>query len=78
MELGWKVILPIALGYAMVVAATILALSEAGIRYGFLFGLVLTAVSALCTLGFVFLLDKGGTIGGAASGKKVILGEDPS
>ena len=76
MELGWKVILPMALGYAMVVAATMLALYEAGVEYGFTFGLVLTVVSGLCTLGFVFLLDKGGTIGGAASGKKVIFEQE--
>jgi NADH-quinone oxidoreductase subunit H len=76
MELGWKVILPIALGYTMVLAATMLALYEAGVEYGFTFGLVLTVVSGLCTLGFVFLLDKGGTIGGAASGKKVTFEQE--
>ena len=76
MELGWKVILPMALAYAMVVAATMLALYEAGVEYGFTFGLVLTVVSGLCTLGFVFLLDKGGTIGGAASGKKAIFEQE--
>ena len=76
MELGWKVIIPIALGYTMVLAATMLTLYEAGVEYGFTFGLVLTVVSGLCTLGFVFLLDKGGTIGGAASGKKVTFEQE--
>lgn len=70
MELGWKIILPIALGYAMIVAGTMLTLYQIGIDYGFVFGLVLTLVSGLCTLGFVFLVDRGGTIGGAASGRK--------
>ena len=71
MELGWKIILPIALGYAMIVAATILSLSQLGIEYGFVFGLVLTVVSGICTLAFVFLVDRGGTINGAASGKRI-------
>ena len=76
MELGWKIILPISLAYAMVLAAAMLGLFELGMDYGFTFGLALTVVSGLCTLAFVFLLDRGGTIGGAASGKKMTSIED--
>ncbi|HKI80423.1 MAG TPA: NADH-quinone oxidoreductase subunit NuoH, partial [Pseudodesulfovibrio sp.] len=49
MALGWKVLLPSALAYVMVVAGTILVLDELGVQYGLLYGLVLTAVSLFCT-----------------------------
>ena len=68
MSLGWKVMLPVALAYVVLVAMTILVLDELGIPYGFRFGLVLTAVSALATGAFVFFLDRGRTIQGAAAG----------
>ncbi len=67
MQLGWKVMLPVALAYVMVVAATILALDSLGVTYGFTFGLVLTVVSAICTGIFLLVLDRGRTISGAAS-----------
>jgi NADH-quinone oxidoreductase subunit H len=67
MSLGWKVMLPTALAYVLVVAGTILVLDQVGVPYGFTFGLVLTAVSGLCTLGFIFLLDRDRIISGASS-----------
>jgi len=67
MQLGWKVMLPVALAYVMVVAATILALDQLEVSYGFWFGLVLTAVSGICTVLFLWVLDRGRTISGAAS-----------
>jgi NADH-quinone oxidoreductase subunit H len=66
MHLGWKVMLPVALGYVMALAATILVLDQMGVE-GFLFGAVLTAVSGLATLLFVFVLDRGRIMGGAAA-----------
>jgi NADH-quinone oxidoreductase subunit H len=66
MSLGWKVMLPVALAYIMVVAGTILVLDQVGVIYGFTFGLVLTAVSALCTVGFLFVLDRDRIIAGAS------------
>lgn len=66
MQLGWKILLPTALAYVMVVAATILVLDQLGVAYGFTFGLVLTVVSALCTGVFLFALDRGRTLSGAA------------
>ena len=68
MQLGWKVMLPVALAYVMVVAATILALDQLDVAYGFTFGLVMTVVSALCTGLFLLVLDRGRMISGAASG----------
>ncbi|MDG2281903.1 MAG: NADH-quinone oxidoreductase subunit NuoH [Longimicrobiales bacterium] len=67
MALGWKVMLPTSLGYVMLVAMTILVLDELGVQYGFLFGLVLTAVSGAATLSFMFFLDRGRTIAGAGA-----------
>ena len=66
MQLGWKVMLPTALAYVMVVAATILSLDQLEVAYGFTFGLVLTVVSAICTGIFLFVLDRGRILGGAA------------
>ena len=71
MQLGWKVMLPTALAYVMVVAATILILDQLGVPYGFTFGLILTGVSAVCTGIFLLVLDRGRTLGGAASGARL-------
>jgi NADH-quinone oxidoreductase subunit H len=65
MHLGWKVMLPTALIYVMVVAATILVLDQIGVE-GFLFGAVLTAVSGLATVIFVFFVDSDRLISGSA------------
>jgi len=67
MSLGWKVMLPTALAYVMVIAGTILTLDEIGMPWGFGYGLALTAVSGLATFGFIFMLDRGRTITGAAA-----------
>ena len=58
--------LPTALAYIMVVATTILVLDELGVS-GLAHGLALTAVSAICTVAFVFFLDRGRIIKGAAA-----------
>jgi len=68
MQLGWKVMLPVALAYVMVVAATILTLDSLEVAYGFTFGLVLTVVSAICTGLFLFVLDRGRTLDGSSAG----------
>jgi NADH-quinone oxidoreductase subunit H len=67
MALGWKVLLPTALAYVMLVAGTTLVLDELGVRWGFTYGLILTAVSGLATAGFLFFMDRGHTILGAAA-----------
>jgi len=67
MQLGWKVMLPTALAYVMVVAATILTLDQLGVAYGFTFGLALTVVSAICTGIFLFVLDRGRTLTGSST-----------
>jgi NADH-quinone oxidoreductase subunit H len=67
MALGWKVLLPTSLAYVMLVGGTILVLDEVGVQWGFSYGLVLTAVSGFATFAFMFFLDRGRTITGAAA-----------
>lgn len=67
MHLGWKVMLPVALAYVMLMAVAILTLDTLGIEYGFVYGLILTGVSLLATGLFVFVLDRDRIISGAAT-----------
>lgn len=67
MALGWKVLLPFALGYVMVISGSILVLDELGVHYGLMYGLALTAVSLFCTVAFVFFIDRGRTVTGAGA-----------
>lgn len=67
MSLGWKVMLPTALAYVVLVGGTILVLDEIGMTWGFGYGLALTAVSGVATIAFLFFLDRGRTITGAAA-----------
>jgi NADH-quinone oxidoreductase subunit H len=66
MALGWKVMLPTGLAYVMLMGATILTLDTVGVPWGFGYGLALTAVSGVATFGFLFFIDRGRTITGAA------------
>ena len=64
MDLGWKFLLPASLVVVLVTSGTILALDSAGVQYGLVYGLVLSAVN-LVMLGIVlWILDRGNTIGG--------------
>lgn len=67
MDLGWKVLLPVALGYVMVIAVAVWALEAAGMRFGIPYTLVLTALSL--ALGGLLLwgLDRNRVIGGSAT-----------
>ena len=67
MALGWKVMLPTGLAYVMLIGGTILVLDEIGMTWGTGYGLALTAVSGVATFGFVFFVDRGRTITGAAA-----------
>jgi len=67
MALGWKVMLPTALAYVMLMGATILVLDELGMTWGTAYGLALTAVSGVATFAFLFFIDRGRTITGAAA-----------
>jgi NADH-quinone oxidoreductase subunit H len=77
MQLGWKVMLPTALAYLMVVSGTILVLDQVEVT-GFYFGLALTGVSAVCTVAFVFFLDRGRIMAGAASTNRAPVAPVPA
>ncbi len=67
MDLGWKLMLPSALVVVTVTAATILALDNAGVEYGLVYGLVLTAVNGVMLAIFLFVLDRGRVLSGGAA-----------
>lgn len=67
MALGWKVLLPTGLAYAMLLALSILVLDELGMAWGFTYGLALTVITGLATGAFFYFIDRGRTISGAAA-----------
>jgi NADH-quinone oxidoreductase subunit H len=74
MDLGWKIMLPAALGAVVVTAATVLALDSAGIPmerlyWGFVpvYGLVLAAVNAAMLAVVLWVMDRGHTLEGTGS-----------
>ncbi|HEX9887744.1 MAG TPA: NADH-quinone oxidoreductase subunit NuoH [Longimicrobiales bacterium] len=71
MQLGWKVMLPTALCYMMIVAASVLTLNQVGLSWGLAYGLALTAVSAVCAAIFIFALDRGRIMSGAGAKRRV-------
>jgi NADH-quinone oxidoreductase subunit H len=70
MQLGWKVMLPTALAYIMLVAGAILVLDQMEVPYGFVFGLILTVVSAVATGIFLLVVDRGRVLTGASLGSR--------
>ena len=59
MSLGWKVFLPVALAYIVIIAGLVLVLDVAGIERGLVYGLILFAVNAVMLLAVFLLLDRG-------------------
>ena len=66
MHLGWKVLLPGALAYVTLMAASILTLDSIGLEFGFVYGLILTAINLVATVIFLVVLDRDRVIGGTA------------
>jgi NADH-quinone oxidoreductase subunit H len=66
MHLGWKVMLPTALAYVTFMAAAILVLDTLGVPYGFVYGLILTAVNLVPTAVFLMVIDRDRVISGTA------------
>ena len=66
MDLGWKVLLPVALGFVMVVAVAVWALEAAGLKFGLGYALILTAVNAVLGVLLFKVLDANRVIGGTA------------
>ena len=71
MDLGWKVLLPTALAYITLMGTGILVLDTMGIRYGLLYGLILTAINIVATLVFLFVVDRGRVIKGSYGGRRM-------
>lgn len=59
MSLGWKVFLPVALAYIVIIAALILALDAAGLARGLVYGLILFGVNAVLLVLLFLGLDRG-------------------
>lgn len=59
MSLGWKVLLPVALAYIVIMAAVVLGLDAARVPRGLPYGLVLFGVNAVLAVGLFFVLDRG-------------------
>jgi NADH-quinone oxidoreductase subunit H len=66
MHLGWKVLLPSALAYVTLMAASILTLDTLGVPFGFVYGLILTGVNLVATVLFIMLVDRDRVIAGTA------------
>jgi NADH-quinone oxidoreductase subunit H len=67
MDLGWKVLLPVALGYVMVIAVAVWVLEAADLKFGVAYALVLGALSLALGALLVWGLDRNRVIGGSAS-----------
>jgi NADH-quinone oxidoreductase subunit H len=65
MHLGWKVMVPSALGYIMLIGSAILVLDAMGIAYGFMYGLLLTVLNVVALVVFLWLIDRDRVIGGS-------------
>src|SRR5690606_15930745 len=72
MHLGWKVMLPSALAYIVLMAVSLLVLDSVGLEFGLLYGLALTAVNLVAAAVFFFILDRDRVITGGAQRKPVI------
>ncbi len=59
MSLGWKVMLPLALAYIIIIAAAILVLESAGIRRGAMYASILGAINMALLVILFAILDRG-------------------
>jgi NADH-quinone oxidoreductase subunit H len=64
MDLGWKVLLPVALGYVMVVAVAVWGLEAAHVPFGLEYAGILTALSVVLGALLLWGLDRNRVIGG--------------
>ncbi len=67
MSLGWKVMLPTALAYVVIVASAILGLDAAGVARGKMFGLAMFGMNAVLLVILFFILDRGRLVSPAYS-----------
>jgi NADH-quinone oxidoreductase subunit H len=74
MHLGWKVILPTVLGYITLIGTTVLILDAVGVAFGFVYGLIVTAVNLLATAAFHIWVDRDRVIGGTSERQRRLAG----
>ena len=67
MSLGWKLMLPLALGYITIVAALILVLDRAGIARGPAYGAIMFGVNVVLVAVLFLVLDRGRIVSPAYS-----------
>jgi len=65
MELGWKIMLPVALAYIVVVATTVWILDELGVALGIPYGLALFGVNLVLAAVLLWGVDRGRLIAGS-------------
>lgn len=71
MHLGWKVLLPSALGFIALMGTSILVLDAIGVPYGLGYGLILTGVDLVASVVFFWVLDRDRVISGAAAHERL-------
>jgi NADH-quinone oxidoreductase subunit H len=76
MDLGWKFLLPLALGYAMVIAVASWGLVASGIGLGHKGALALTGLNVVLAAVLFFWFDRGRVIGGAAMRARPLMRAD--
>jgi NADH-quinone oxidoreductase subunit H len=59
MSLGWKVMLPVVLGYITILASVILALDRAGVARGPAYGAILFGINVVLVVLLFFVFDRG-------------------
>jgi NADH-quinone oxidoreductase subunit H len=59
MSLGWKIMLPLALSYIVIIASAILVLESAGIRRGAMYASILGAINMALVVILFAILDRG-------------------
>jgi NADH-quinone oxidoreductase subunit H len=59
MSLGWKLLLPLMLGYIVVIAGATLAIDAAGVARGPMFGMILFGLNLVLVIVLFFVLDRG-------------------
>jgi NADH-quinone oxidoreductase subunit H len=72
MDLGWKILLPIALGYVMVIAVVVWALAANGVPIGSRYGAILSAISLLLGALLLWVVDRGRVMGGSSTRGRAI------
>ena len=71
MDLGWKAMLPTALGFIMIMATSILILDSIGVPFGLGYGLILTAVNLVAMVIFMWVIDSDRILSGGSAKRQV-------